>query len=116
MESSKSMFVAVVVDFLEELPSSFSSTDTNFKSIGMSAASTPSEAASAAVTPVNGPTKQPAAMLVMSGGEGYIDFRIGDGEMDESVTEDTTTDLEAATQGEIKGEKSHLIVWQVSLG
>lgn len=43
----------------------------------MSAASTPSEAHSAAVTPVGGPTKPPAAMLVMSGGEGYIDFRIG---------------------------------------
>lgn len=43
----------------------------------MSAASTPSEAQSAAVTPVMGPPKQPAAMLVMSGGEGYIDFRIG---------------------------------------
>ncbi|KAK4877657.1 hypothetical protein RN001_010163 [Aquatica leii] len=83
---------------------------------GMSAASTPSEAASAAVTPVNGPQKQPAAMLVMSGGEGYIDFRIGDGEMDESVTEDTAAELEAVSQGEIKGEKSHLIVWQVSLG
>lgn len=44
----------------------------------MSAASTPSEAQSAAVTPVMGPPKQPAAMLVMSGGEGYIDFRIGE--------------------------------------
>lgn len=43
----------------------------------MSAASTPSEAQSAAVTPVMGPPKQPTAMLVMSGGEGYIDFRIG---------------------------------------
>lgn len=45
--------------------------------LGMSAASTPSEAQSAAVTPVSGPPKQPAAMLVMSGGEGYIDFRVG---------------------------------------
>lgn len=45
----------------------------------MSAASTPSEAQSAAVTPVGGPPKLPAAMLVMSGGEGYIDFRIGKG-------------------------------------
>jgi len=83
---------------------------------GMSAASTPSEAASAAVTPINGPPKTPAAMLVMSGGEGYIDFRIGDGEMEESVIEDSSGDLEAASQGEPKGERSHLIVWQVSLG
>lgn len=44
---------------------------------GMSAASTPSEAHSAAATPAGGPPKPPAAMLVMSGGEGYIDFRIG---------------------------------------
>ncbi|XP_031347339.1 JNK-interacting protein 3 isoform X2 [Photinus pyralis] len=84
---------------------------------GMSAASTPSEATSAAVTPINGPMKTPAAMLVMSGGDGYIDFRIGDGEMEESVTEEPpVTDLEAITQGENKDVKSHLIVWQVSLG
>ncbi|XP_064415188.1 C-Jun-amino-terminal kinase-interacting protein 3 isoform X2 [Latimeria chalumnae] len=51
-------------------------------------------------------------VLVLSGGEGYIDFRIGDGEDDE--TED------AASQGiQIKpllskAERSHIIVWQVS--
>lgn len=45
--------------------------------VGMSAASTPSEAHSAAVSPVNGPIKPPTNMLVMSGGEGYIDFRNG---------------------------------------
>ncbi|KAF5271032.1 hypothetical protein FQR65_LT05382 [Abscondita terminalis] len=83
---------------------------------GMSAASTPSEAASAAATPINGPPKQPAAMLVMSGGEGYIDFRIGDGEMEESVTEDTVADLDTVYVGKMKGERSHLIVWHVSLG
>ena len=44
----------------------------------MSAASTPSEAHSAGVTPIGGLPKPPAAMLVMSGGEGYIDFRIGE--------------------------------------
>lgn len=52
--------------------------------LGMSAASTPSEAQSAAVTPVMGPPKQPTAMLVMSGGEGYIDFRIGEDFCDDS--------------------------------
>ncbi|GJQ76842.1 putative JNK-interacting protein [Trypoxylus dichotomus] len=82
---------------------------------GMSAASTPSEAQSAAVTPVNGPSKPPAAMLVMSGGEGYIDFRIGDGEMEDSTIGDKSGDLQNA-QGEPKGDKSHLIVWQVSTG
>lgn len=46
---------------------------------GMSAASTPSEAMSASVSSVGGGLKQqqPSAMLVMSGGEGYVDFRIG---------------------------------------
>lgn len=43
----------------------------------MSAASTPSEAHSAAVTPTGCPPKPPSVMLVMSGGDGYIDFRVG---------------------------------------
>ncbi|XP_008190561.1 JNK-interacting protein 3 isoform X2 [Tribolium castaneum] len=79
---------------------------------GMSAASTPSEALSTSATSIGLPPKQPSAMLVMSGGEGYIDFRVGD-EMEDSVIDTETGDLEAA-QGESKGEKSHLIVWQVS--
>jgi hypothetical protein len=79
---------------------------------GMSAASTPSEALSTSATSIGLPPKQPSAMLVMSGGEGYIDFRIGD-EMEDSIIDNETSDLEAA-QGESKGEKSHLIVWQVS--
>ncbi|XP_063910982.1 JNK-interacting protein 3 isoform X4 [Zophobas morio] len=79
---------------------------------GMSAASTPSEALSTSAVTIGLPPKQPSAMLVMSGGEGYIDFRIGD-EMEDSVINNETSDLEAA-QGESKGEKSHLIVWQVS--
>jgi len=51
------------------------------------------------------------SMLVMSGGEGYIDFRIGDTDADSpaEVVEEGTT------QGLSKGERSHLVVWQVSL-
>ncbi|XP_069066669.1 C-Jun-amino-terminal kinase-interacting protein 3 isoform X3 [Pleurodeles waltl] len=52
-------------------------------------------------------------VLVLSGGEGYIDFRIGDGEDDE--TEENGGD--AATQVKpvlSKAERSHIIVWQVS--
>lgn len=45
--------------------------------IGMSAASTPSEAMSASVSSVGNALKHPSAMLVISGGEGYVDFRIG---------------------------------------
>lgn len=44
----------------------------------MSAASTPSEAMSASVSSVGNALKQPTAMLVISGGEGYVDFRIGE--------------------------------------
>lgn len=43
----------------------------------MSAASTPSEALSMSATSIGLASKQPTAMLVMSGGEGYIDFRVG---------------------------------------
>ncbi|KAM9745071.1 sperm associated antigen 9a isoform 3-T3 [Menidia menidia] len=49
--------------------------------------------------------------LVMSGGEGYIDFRIGDesGELD-GLSEPTGSQQSAPT----KAEQSHLIVWQVT--
>ncbi|XP_042554152.1 C-Jun-amino-terminal kinase-interacting protein 3 isoform X6 [Dipodomys spectabilis] len=50
--------------------------------------------------------------LVLSGGEGYIDFRIGDGEDDE--TEEGTGDVSQAKPGLSKAERSHIIVWQVS--
>ncbi|XP_047234061.1 C-Jun-amino-terminal kinase-interacting protein 4 isoform X3 [Girardinichthys multiradiatus] len=50
------------------------------------------------------------SMLVMSGGEGYIDFRMGDedGEADEAVN--PTVKLQPFLT---KAERSHLIVWQV---
>ncbi|XP_023710608.1 C-Jun-amino-terminal kinase-interacting protein 4 isoform X5 [Cryptotermes secundus] len=63
-------------------------------------------------------TKKPAAMLVMSGGEGYIDFRIGDGEEDEvgGETEPMASSQQHEQQdGESRGERSHLIVWQVTM-
>ncbi|CAL8304988.1 unnamed protein product [Merluccius merluccius] len=52
-------------------------------------------------------------VLVLSGGEGYIDFRIGDGEDDE------TEEGEAGAAPQMKpalckAERSHIIVWQVS--
>ncbi|KAM9780317.1 sperm associated antigen 9a [Neosynchiropus ocellatus] len=49
--------------------------------------------------------------LVMSGGEGYIDFRMGDesGELD-GLSEQTGSQQSAPT----KAERSHLIVWQVT--
>ncbi|KAF7650245.1 hypothetical protein LDENG_00128420 [Lucifuga dentata] len=48
------------------------------------------------------------SMLVMSGGEGYIDFRMGDeaGEEGEEPTMNLQPHLATA-------ERSHLIVWQI---
>ncbi|XP_067646413.1 JNK-interacting protein 3 isoform X10 [Eurosta solidaginis] len=47
-------------------------------------------------------------MLVMCGGEGYIDFRINDNDMENSIQ------LEANQTIENRGDKSYLIVWHVS--
>uniref|UniRef100_A0A8I3WFJ0 C-Jun-amino-terminal kinase-interacting protein 3 n=1 Tax=Callithrix jacchus TaxID=9483 RepID=A0A8I3WFJ0_CALJA len=51
-------------------------------------------------------------VLVLSGGEGYIDFRIGDGEDDE--TEEGIGDVSQVKPVLSKAERSHIIVWQVS--
>ncbi|XP_040212575.1 C-Jun-amino-terminal kinase-interacting protein 3 isoform X4 [Rana temporaria] len=52
-------------------------------------------------------------VLVLSGGEGYIDFRIGDGEDDE--TEEHSGDDSNQNKPVLsKAERSHIIVWQVS--
>ncbi|XP_033743949.1 C-Jun-amino-terminal kinase-interacting protein 4-like isoform X3 [Pecten maximus] len=45
--------------------------------------------------------------LVLSGGEGYVDFRIGDGDDEEFVDEEKKVSLS-------KGDRSHLIVWEVT--
>ncbi|XP_075311152.1 C-Jun-amino-terminal kinase-interacting protein 3 isoform X20 [Odontesthes bonariensis] len=52
-------------------------------------------------------------VLVLSGGEGYIDFRIGDGEDDE--TEEGENVVASQMKPALsKAERSHIIVWQVS--
>uniref|UniRef100_A0A3B1JRU0 C-Jun-amino-terminal kinase-interacting protein 3 n=1 Tax=Astyanax mexicanus TaxID=7994 RepID=A0A3B1JRU0_ASTMX len=51
-------------------------------------------------------------VLVLSGGEGYIDFRIGDGEDDE--TEEPDSEAPQIKPALSKAERSHIIVWQVS--
>ncbi|KAM9296617.1 C-Jun-amino-terminal kinase-interacting protein 4 [Gastrophryne carolinensis] len=54
-------------------------------------------------------TQAQKSMLVMSGGEGYIDFRMGDDTTDsENLDESLPFDPSMA-----KVERSHLIVWQV---
>ncbi|XP_011305142.1 JNK-interacting protein 3 isoform X3 [Fopius arisanus] len=50
------------------------------------------------------------AMLVLSGGEGYIDFRVGDGDETEEGLERSSA---AVPNPDEHGEQSHLIVWQV---
>ncbi|KAM4715801.1 C-Jun-amino-terminal kinase-interacting protein 4 [Anableps anableps] len=50
------------------------------------------------------------SMLVMSGGEGYIDFRMGDEDGEADEIEDPTLKLQPFLT---KAERSHLIVWQV---
>ncbi|XP_054615178.1 C-Jun-amino-terminal kinase-interacting protein 3 isoform X19 [Dunckerocampus dactyliophorus] len=52
-------------------------------------------------------------VLVLSGGEGYIDFRIGDGE-DEETEEGESNGASQAKPTLCKAERSHIIVWQVS--
>nr|CAD7444840.1 unnamed protein product [Timema bartmani] len=64
--------------------------------------------------------KKPPAMLVMSGGEGYIDFRTGDGEEEgEGGTEqDDTASHEPPTPVvdlDQKFDLSHLIIWEMTM-
>lgn len=56
-------------------------------------------------------------MLVMSGGEGYIDFRIGDGSDDDGrhIKEEDINEDEYENETARKGDLSHLIIWQVAL-
>lgn len=50
------------------------------------------------------------SILVMSGGEGYIDFRMGDEEGEAEEGEEPTMKLQPFLA---KAERSHLIVWQI---
>ncbi|KAJ7427742.1 hypothetical protein WISP_04368 [Willisornis vidua] len=70
----------------------------------------PSEHPSTAATESEG--QKLKNVLVLSGGEGYIDFRIGDGEDDE--TEENAGDATQVKPVLSKAERSHIIVWQVS--
>ncbi|XP_032430497.1 C-Jun-amino-terminal kinase-interacting protein 4 isoform X3 [Xiphophorus hellerii] len=53
------------------------------------------------------------SMLVMSGGEGYIDFRMGDEDGEADELDDPALKLQPFLA---KAERSHLIVWQVMVG
>uniref|UniRef100_A0A8B9KU01 RH2 domain-containing protein n=1 Tax=Astyanax mexicanus TaxID=7994 RepID=A0A8B9KU01_ASTMX len=58
------------------------------------------------------PTEFSKSVLVMSGGEGYIDFRMGDEAGEGEDLEEATLKLQPFLA---KAERSHLIVWQVML-
>lgn len=58
---------------------------------------------------------KPDSMLILSGGEGYIDFRIGDGDDDEHLVPSGMDSDDRRPVLTIKGERSHLIVWQVTM-
>ena len=60
------------------------------------------------------PEKTQRMMLVLSGGEGYVDFRLGDGE--ETALEEHGGDLITVTaKGQSTNERSHIMVWQVAI-
>ncbi|OQV18442.1 C-Jun-amino-terminal kinase-interacting protein 3 [Hypsibius exemplaris] len=59
----------------------------------------------ATASPIKGPTESSAFTLLMSGGEGYIDFRFDDG--------DGSTEGERHQQTPNRTDRSHLTVWQV---
>ncbi|CAL1271489.1 unnamed protein product [Larinioides sclopetarius] len=52
---------------------------------------------------------KPKYMYIMSGAEGYIDFRIGDEDDDSDDINDRSY------RGSLRSEQSHLIVWQIPL-
>ncbi|KAK3921239.1 C-Jun-amino-terminal kinase-interacting protein 3 [Frankliniella fusca] len=56
---------------------------------------------------------KPQSMLVMSGGEGYIDFRAGEEEDDGDA--EIAPSSQESSQTISRGLQSHLIVWQVML-
>ncbi|CAH1777196.1 unnamed protein product [Owenia fusiformis] len=59
-----------------------------------------------------GITNQSRNVLVMSGGEGYVDFRIGDTD-DEDEGSSSQGEGEKEKMSISKGDRSHLIVWEV---
>ncbi|XP_063372894.1 JNK-interacting protein 3 [Cydia amplana] len=69
----------------------------------------------AADSPARSPdSRRGPPMLVISGGEGYIDFRIADSEMEDSVVVAEDGSSSGHSSLAERASKSHLIVWQVA--
>ncbi|CAK1554600.1 unnamed protein product [Leptosia nina] len=64
--------------------------------------------------PTTPPGPAPPPTLVISGGEGYIDFRIADSEMEDSVVVAEDGSSSGHSSFVERATKSHLIVWQVA--
>ena len=81
----------------------------------MKKVSQPATSSSRSASPSRLSAKSSEAMLlVLSGGEGYVDFRLGDGE--ETALEEQGGDLiSVTTRGQSTNERSHIMVWQVSI-
>jgi len=54
-----------------------------------------------------------ANLLVMSGGEGYIDFRVGDDESEDKANV-SSSETSPASSKLVAVERSHLLVWQIN--
>ncbi|XP_066930555.1 C-Jun-amino-terminal kinase-interacting protein 4-like [Clytia hemisphaerica] len=54
-----------------------------------------------------------ANLLVMSGGEGYIDFRVGDDESEDKANM-SSSETSPASSKLVAVERSHLLVWQIN--
>ncbi|XP_067314375.1 sperm associated antigen 9a isoform X4 [Pseudorasbora parva] len=67
-------------------------------------------------TPENSSSPDGKSMLIMSGGEGYIDFRIGDedGGMARDEDEESAEPTLKLQSAPAKPERSYVIVWQVA--
>ncbi|KAI4888884.1 hypothetical protein NFI96_000988 [Prochilodus magdalenae] len=60
--------------------------------------------------------QQSRFMLVMSGGEGYIDFRMGDDDGGGAGEDEEPLEPTVKLQTTTKTERSHIIAWQLALG
>lgn len=95
-------FFVAVPGAMKKVPQPATSSARSASPSGLSAKSSPERAVTEAM------------LLVLSGGEGYVDFRLGDGE--ETALEEQGGDLiSVTTRGQSTNERSHIMVWQVSI-
>ncbi|XP_041356747.1 C-Jun-amino-terminal kinase-interacting protein 4-like isoform X3 [Gigantopelta aegis] len=106
-------FVAVpaVGKFSQSPEGDFGTEPSGFPRKGMSAASDDDTSKVMKTRQEAVPAPQSNTKLVLSGGEGYVDFRIGDGDGEDEEVIDVEAEEKKASLN--KADRSHLIVWQV---